>query len=210
MMFLLGVVKRFRIHSWLFAVTLLVLPNRAFAEPIGPGTWYWFQWGGDGWAVSGTMETSSGVLPPSAFGQAPGAPGWTLTAPDDGALLTVLDTSAYGDRFEVFDFGASLGLTSLVPAAPGTPPDDMALAFSPDVALANPNLSRGTFVLSPGDHSLMINAVINPWGGGGAWFRVDEISPVPDPTPVPEPSSVLLVASGGLGVLFRMRRRRSE
>src|SRR5205807_246059 len=40
------------------------------------------------------------------------APPWTFVAPAAGALLTVTDAFLAGDRFQVFDFGASLGLTS--------------------------------------------------------------------------------------------------
>jgi hypothetical protein len=40
----------------------------AAATPIDVGTGYWFQWGGDGIACSGTMSTSSPVPPPSTYG----------------------------------------------------------------------------------------------------------------------------------------------
>jgi hypothetical protein len=41
------------------------------------------------------------------------APPWTFVAPVQGAILIVTDAFQAGDRFQVFDFGSSIGLTSL-------------------------------------------------------------------------------------------------
>src|SRR5215813_8239350 len=51
------------------------------------------------------------------------APPWTFNAPSAGILLTVVDAFASGDRFQLFDFGASIGLTS-VPAVGANCGDD--------------------------------------------------------------------------------------
>jgi hypothetical protein len=185
----------------LLAVVLSMLSMgsaNASADPIAADRWYWFQWGSNGVAFSGTLESSSpNYAPPGAFGEAPGATPWTYVAPRQGAMLLVVDTNAAGDQFEIFDSGQTLGLTSsaVTDAALGTP------GFDPYVALANPNLSRGEFALDPGLHSLMIRAVQNPFGGGGAWFRIDES------TAVPEPSTLMIFGLGAsLYVLRRSRR----
>ena len=66
------------------------------------------------------------------------APPWTFVAPGQGAVLIVTDAFDAGDRFQVFDFGISLGLTS-VPIGNGDCGDD------PVVCLANRRHQQGQF-----------------------------------------------------------------
>jgi len=72
-----------------------------------------------------------------------GAPPWTFTAPAGGVELTVVDAFTSGDRFTVFDLGASLGLTS-------APPSNVDCGDDPVVCLAS-GLSQGHFSLAAGN-----------------------------------------------------------
>jgi hypothetical protein len=111
--------------------------------------------------------------------------------------LSVVDAFASGDRFEIFDFGASLGLTSL-PGVDGDCGDD------PLTCLADASMSRLIVSLGAGLHSLSIVPTLAPNFGGTGYLH---ITGRPDSTPVPEPSSVLLFALGLLGMgVFQTRR----
>lgn len=164
----------------------------AHAVPISFNTWYEFSWSGS--IVSGcspsTCTGSSGT--PTVFA---GDPAWTFTAPGAGATLTVVDAFILEDRFEVFDFASSIGLTSLFGG--GFCGDD------PVVCLGSPNASKATFALAAGGHSITIG--VNPpssWDQGASYFKVTA-------TAVPEPTSLLLLATGLLGAARAHRRRRA-
>ncbi len=119
------------------------------------------------------------------------APPWTFSSPA-AVLLTVTDAFEVGERFEVFDFGVSLGLTS-APGVSGDCGDD------PIPCLANPSISSRVFSLVAGNHSITIVPVLSPFGGGSAYFRA---------TAVPEPGTVLLL---GLGLsVFGFRKLKNR
>ncbi len=101
----------------------------------------------------------------SVFGD---TPPWTFTAPPQGATLTVTDAFNYGEVFEIFDFGVSLGPTSNVPASTGGCGDD------PDVCLVDPLSSHGVFALKTGPHEITIKVIATASGSGAAYFRVDQ------------------------------------
>ncbi len=84
-------------------------------------------------------------------------------------ILSVTDDFCYGDQFEIFDFSASLGLTS-GPTGTSCPPE-----AGPDAAFASPNWSSGTFLLGPGSHSITIKVVQNPHGVGRGYLKVDSV-----------------------------------
>jgi hypothetical protein len=141
---------------------------------------------------------------------APGA--WN----DEGAFIysaaswttvQVTDYRVTGDRFEIYDEGLFVGMTS-PPSTIWDYTDDI------DVAYADPRWSSGEFLLGPGAHALTIRTV---WTAplempGGGWQRnadgtgaikVNTSDYIPT---VPAPAAVLLAALGT--VLAGWQRRR--
>jgi hypothetical protein len=126
---------------------------------------------------------------------------WEFLAPTDGATLTLVDAFLSGDRFELFDFGTSLGLTS-APLAGADCGDD------PLVCLADPGMSQGTFLFGAGTHSISILPTSAPDFGGTGYFNV--VTGGGSPTTVPEPDTLLLISAGLLAiVLMRVRGTRA-
>ena len=126
------------------------------------------------------------------------APAWTFSAPA-GATLTVLDAFLSGDRFEIFDFGVSLGSTS--GSSPQQPVD---CGDDPLDCLANPFVDSAVFALGAGLHSLTLVSTLVPNGfGGSGYLRVTAAALVP------EPASLALVL-GGLAAACGSRRRNSR
>jgi|SRR5215831_11825774 len=122
------------------------------------------------------------------------APPWTFIAPAGGATLVVVDGFIAGDRFQLFDSGVSIGLTS----APGTGD----CGSDPVSCLANANMSQGSFTLAAGSHSITLVAILSPSGGGAGFLQV-KAEQVPE---LPEPGlSALLTV--GLIALYGWRRR---
>jgi hypothetical protein len=163
------------------------------ADPVNLNTFYEFSFTDPGVLARGCDPADplgafcipSGGTPTSF---AP-APPWTFSSPIS-ILLTVTDAFDAGDRFEVFDFGASLGLTSL----PGTAVD---CGDDPLPCLANPDISSRVFSLAAGNHSITIIPV-STLGGGVAYFSAN---------PVPEPATLLLLSFGLAGLGVKARRK---
>ena len=180
--------KRSIIRIGVALAIAFAIPTVAKASPVVSGQWYCFSFGGPGsfGHYSGCEDLVGLSIP------APGAP-WTYMG---AGTMTVLDGYLHGDRFELFDGAGSLGLTS-VPGGPG------GCYASITACLADPDASKGTFAFGAGLHSFKIQAVDSPFGGGDAWFRIDE------PATVPEPASLGLLATGLLGIVAVARRRRA-
>ncbi len=119
--------------------------------------------------------------------------------------LDVTDAFGSGDRFEVFNFGASLGVTSQVN---GPQP---VIALDGDTAWGLLNYSKGTWTLGPGTYSLtfqvtQVAAGVPDGTPSQAFFRVSD---GPILAEVPEPGTMALAALGGLALAFgRVRRGR--
>jgi len=137
-----------------------------------------------------------------------GNPPWTFTTTGFD-VWRIVDGGHQGDTFSAFDNGILLGTTSSTPidvnhtcandpTGPGT---------DPAACWNDPLMSRGTFSLAPGNHSLSI-----VWGqmvpGGNSslqWFEVGVA-----PATVPEPGTVLLVGFGLVSVALLLSRRKTK
>ncbi|WCL53809.1 PEPxxWA-CTERM sorting domain-containing protein [Gimibacter soli] len=122
------------------------------------------------------------------------------------AELTLTDAYSYGDIFEVFDDGSSLGLTSIVPSYDAGKPN---VGSNMESAISN-GFSQGTFYLSAGSYLIdfsiyqsAVDASGAAYGSGGAFFRVDSIE-----GGVPEPATWLMMIMGfGLVGVAASRKR---
>lgn len=141
------------------------------------------------------ITVDSGWVPFSFGAVGSGASGQPFTFSSAGTTtLTVTDAFLSGDRFEVFNFASSLGLTS-APTSSGVD-----IFSNPDGALLDPQWSSGSWVLGAGSYSITITTVASPFGGGGAYLRVDSGGTVPDG------SSTFVLALIGLVAALKARR----
>jgi hypothetical protein len=120
-------------------------------------------------------------------------PPWTFTAASS-VVLKATDAFSAGDRFNVFDFGALILTTSLVPTS------TYSCGSDPEPCFVDPLISHGLRVLAPGPHAITIVPVISSHDAGAAYFRVDAI---------PEPALIVLLGTGLATGLVRRRRRES-
>lgn len=116
------------------------------------------------------------------------------------AYLRVVDGGFAGDRFQIFDHGNLLGITS---EASQSYPTSLGLDF--DAAWANAAYSQGTFLLSAGSHSIT------------GWLSTSALDDLSSPinatvgavslTAVPVPAAAWLYLTGAslLGALSRRK-----
>jgi hypothetical protein len=128
--------------------------------------------------------------------------GFTLTS-DHGATIRVADSDWAGDAFDIFVNGQRLYSTPSVDVA-------FTEAVDGDAAWGATELSRGSFFLGAGTHTITL-AVREHIGfvDGQGFIRADFALAPGDPTVTPEPATVLLVGSGLLVAGVAARRRRA-
>jgi hypothetical protein len=84
--------------------------------------------------------------------------------------VDVTDDFCKGDQFRVYDNGEMIGDTSPVDVEETCSPE-----IGPEAAFNDATYSSGSFYLGPGDHSIEIVAITNPWDGGRGYIRVVQI-----------------------------------
>jgi hypothetical protein len=157
------------------------------AGPIALNQWYTF-----GFFDAGTMAVSGDGFVLGANSVVADDPPWTFSSPGT-SLFTITDGFSSGDSFTVFDSGALVGSTAIVPTGANCGNDEPA-------CLANLAMSSESFLLSPGAHSITIRVDTSPFGSGAAFFRVDAVAP--------EPTAWMLLTAGLLIVpIARFRRK---
>jgi hypothetical protein len=185
-------------------LTLALAIGVLFSAPASAGPIPFDEWLQFGFTETGTPATGCDPADPAGPFCVPSsgtpstfldAPPWTFTASGAGATLRITDAFFSGDRFEIFDFGVSLGLTSL-------PTLDVDCGDDPVPCFANAAMSTGLFALAAGNHSLTIVPVAALDGGGSGYFQVEGTAAV-----VPEPATLTLLATG---LVLSVRRRRAS
>jgi hypothetical protein len=168
------------------ALGFALMTGSASATPISIGQWYTFGFSGSG---GDPLISGSGGFTLGDRSIAIGDPAWTFDCPTDHCKIVVTDGFLAVDRFEIFDLGLSLGLTS-------APSGDATHSCGTDElgCLADPQMSHRIFIVGTGSHEITGTHVS---GIPGAGFLL---------VTVPEPGSLLLIGAGLL-MLVGMRRR---
>lgn len=162
-------------------------PMAAGAAPVSLDTWYGFGFGDVGSGLTSGTGFIMGTNPVAT--PAPDGP-WTFTL-TSAATLFVVDLFLSLDRFELFNAGTSLGLTS-------APTDGGGCGSDITCAISDGRYSRGSFFLTAGDYSITGTHVAGTPGAGAFIIQ-------PAAVPVPAAGGLLLGALGVLGA-WRMRK----
>ena len=190
------------------AASLSLAAAPSSATEIVLNQWYTGHFVDNGTALLGGAQVGGlglhGPLPGGLFGDAIDAPDapWEITLLKD-AVLIVADAEIAGDRFDLFDNGQPIGMTS-TPLA--YDPNNLyeacnanaILNLEQDIAcaLADVNYSSGSFVLQAGPHSIT-GIFLGSVSQGDFNFSVQH--------DVPAPGVLAMLALGLAGVAGRRR-----
>ncbi|MBC7927339.1 MAG: PEP-CTERM sorting domain-containing protein [Bryobacteraceae bacterium] len=174
----------------------VLLVSQLSAGPISLGTWYEFSYELPGVPATGCQPNDpNGSFCGPSFGTPSeflDAPPWTFSVGARGAFFTVTDAFLADSRFEIFNNGVSLGLTSAF--TPGVDCLD-----DPQVCATTPGISSAKLTLTPGSYSITIVPTQGELGVG--FLQVSN---------VPEPASVGLIAAGMAALTFAGSRRKKK
>ena len=133
--------------------------------------------GGDPPIVVDAGWSATDAIPPAFFWTGGNgvfsSSGFTFTSVGP-TILRITDDFCKGDQFRIFDLETLVGDTSAVEATTCSGPGEVS-GVGPDTAFADPTYSHGSFPLGPGNHSITIQAIVSPFGGGKGYIRVDSV-----------------------------------
>ena len=181
-------------------IAAVLLSTVAFALPASAssidsyidGPWLKFMFGANESFATACTNCSTD---PGADPANPGNPPWTFSA-TSATELRITDAFQRGDSFNVFDFGGQTPILTTPSVGTGVSCGD-----NPELCYGMAGVSYDSLILAAGPHSLTIQMVDSPYGGGAAYFRIDRI------VATPEPLSIMLL---GLGLLSLGAIRRSR
>lgn len=148
---------------------------------IGPdGVWECFEWDV---AEEGILDVATPVFVTGPF------------------RLEIVDCQVPGDQFQVRVDGSVVLTTAPVPDAPGA-------VYDPDACWADPQFSKGSVTLGPGEHAVQVEVIDFAGGFTGGWGVIRGAAVPAQAIPALGGWSLALLAALLASVSFALLRRR--